>query len=177
MTDVVKADAANADVRIGRDDRRSIRSEILCAILWVVAVVAVLGFARCLVPVGIGAGDSVSRDARLTFSLGGDRLRLPQLCAFRGLLGYDCPGCGMTRSFVYSARLRFADAWAMHPVGTVLAVYLAVSVPHRLWRIGRLSLGRSSASTWRWEVGLVVLLAAVSYARWFWRCWDSWGMA
>lgn len=159
--------------RIDRDNRRSIH----LTILWVVAVVAVLGLARWLVPVGIETGDAVSGDARLAVSLGGDSLRLPQLCTFRSLLGYDCPGCGMTRSFVYSARFRFADAWAIHPMGTVLAVYLAVSVPHRLWRIGRWGVGRSSASTWRWELGLVVALAAASYVRWFWRCWESWGGA
>jgi len=164
------------DNRNRRDDRRSIH----LSILWVVAAVAVLGVARWLVPVGVGTRTTETEiaaadESYLALSLGGGSVRLPQLCTFRSLFGYECPGCGMTRSFVYTARLRFAEAWAMHPAGTLLAAYLAVSVPHRLWRIGRLSAGRRSMATWRWEIGLVGALAIVSYGRWFWRCWESWG--
>ena len=37
------------------------------------------------------------------------------LCMFKGLTGLDCPGCGMTRAFLFIGHGRFADAAAMHP--------------------------------------------------------------
>jgi len=37
------------------------------------------------------------------------------LCIVKGLTGLDCPGCGMTRAFLFIGHGRFADAAAMHP--------------------------------------------------------------
>ena len=37
------------------------------------------------------------------------------LCLFKGLTGFDCPGCGMTRAFIFISHGRFADAVSMHP--------------------------------------------------------------
>ena len=39
------------------------------------------------------------------------------LCLVKGLTGLDCPGCGMTRAFLFIGHGRFADAAAMHPFG------------------------------------------------------------
>ena len=37
------------------------------------------------------------------------------LCLVKALTGFDCPGCGMTRAFIFISHGRFADAVAMHP--------------------------------------------------------------
>lgn len=37
------------------------------------------------------------------------------LCLFSELTGRDCPGCGMTRAFIFIGHGRFAAAVAMHP--------------------------------------------------------------
>jgi hypothetical protein len=45
---------------------------------------------------------------------------LPQTCWTRRILGLNCPGCGLTRSFVLAADGRATGAWQVHPVGTVV---------------------------------------------------------
>jgi len=37
------------------------------------------------------------------------------LCLVKGLTGLDCPGCGMTRAFLFIGHGRLADATALHP--------------------------------------------------------------
>lgn len=57
----------------------------------------------------------------------------PVLCPFRLLTGLPCPGCGLTRSWVYLAHGQWSDAWLANPFGIVsmlgvLAFVLAVVV-------------------------------------------------
>ena len=37
------------------------------------------------------------------------------LCLVKWLTGLDCPGCGMTRAFLFIGHGRLADAMALHP--------------------------------------------------------------
>lgn len=60
---------------------------------------------------------------------------LPPLCAFRALLGLDCPGCGITRSLIYAFHGRFYDSYMMHIWGIPLAVILVAQIPYRLSRL------------------------------------------
>jgi hypothetical protein len=136
----------------GRDvDSDSIR----CCVIWITAVAAVFSIALLVTP-----------ESRQKLSISGLGVTLPELCTMRRLTGFDCPGCGLTRSFVLAVRFRLADAWAMHPVGTLLVGYLAASVAQRLWRLKRLLGGRPSRSTAIWELGLVCSLVAAAYVRW-----------
>lgn len=51
------------------------------------------------------------------------------VCYFRNITGIPCPGCGMTRSFLYILQGEFAKAWHMHPFAygwIVLAVIFFV---------------------------------------------------
>lgn len=52
----------------------------------------------------------------------------PVVCPFRRLTGLPCPGCGLTRSWVYLAHARWADAVAAHPFGALAAVAALVLV-------------------------------------------------
>jgi len=47
-------------------------------------------------------------------------------CLFRWATGIDCPGCGMTRSFVHCAQLEPVEALRMHPAGPFLLAALAL---------------------------------------------------
>lgn len=42
------------------------------------------------------------------------------LCPFRRITGLPCPGCGLTRSWVYAAHGWWGDSFAAHPFGLVL---------------------------------------------------------
>ncbi|MBS4753199.1 DUF2752 domain-containing protein [Nocardioides sp. zg-ZUI104] len=45
----------------------------------------------------------------------------PVLCPFRRLTGLPCPGCGMTRSWVYLTHGWWQDSFLAHPFGAVAA--------------------------------------------------------
>jgi hypothetical protein len=55
----------------------------------------------------------------------------PVLCPFRALTGLPCPGCGLTRSWVYAAHGWWRESFASNPFGLVVVaavVLLAVVV-------------------------------------------------
>ncbi|MCA9490880.1 MAG: DUF2752 domain-containing protein [Myxococcales bacterium] len=62
---------------------------------------------------------------------------IPVLCGFRRLTGIPCPGCGLTRSFVYLAHGHPIDAFRMNVFGPFLFAYVAGQVPYRAWLLWR----------------------------------------
>lgn len=57
----------------------------------------------------------------------------PVICPFRRLTGLPCPGCGLTRSWVYLAHGWWRESLAAHPFGVVavaaaLALVVAVAL-------------------------------------------------
>lgn len=62
----------------------------------------------------------------------------PVICPFRALTGLPCPGCGLTRSWVYAANGWWRESFASNPFGLVVVAFvvvLAVVVVRR--RLGR----------------------------------------
>jgi hypothetical protein len=69
---------------------------------------------------------------------------LPPTCVSWNLFGIRCPGCGLTRSFVYLAHGDWSAAWQMHRLGWLLFAVLLAQFPYRilaLCRPGRPPLG------------------------------------
>ena len=67
----------------------------------------------------------------------GDRValagvRLPPTCASRSIFGVNCPGCGLTRSFVLLAHGDWSAAWQMHPLGWLLGLATVAQLPYRI---------------------------------------------
>ncbi len=93
----------------------------------------------------------------------------PVLCPFRLLTGLPCPGCGMTRAWVYLAHGWWRESFAAHPFGVVavaLLVALVVGVLLARWR-GRPppDLDRLVRQTWlRWVVAAWLAYAVVRLA-------------
>ena len=52
----------------------------------------------------------------------------PVVCPFRLLTGLPCPGCGLTRSWVYLAHGQWRDSFLAHPFGVVLIALLVALV-------------------------------------------------
>jgi hypothetical protein len=52
----------------------------------------------------------------------------PVICPFRRLTGLPCPGCGLTRSWVYLAHGWWRESLAAHPFGIVAVVAAAALV-------------------------------------------------
>ena len=64
-------------------------------------------------------------------------VELPPLCGFRRLTGWSCPGCGLTRSFVFMGHGMLVDAWGVHKLGPALFVLVSTQIPWRVWKLWR----------------------------------------
>lgn len=60
---------------------------------------------------------------------------IPMMCSFRRITGYGCPGCGMTRAFVYMAHGQVLEAFRMNPVGPPFFAFILSQVPWQGWRL------------------------------------------
>jgi len=86
------------------------------------AAVAVIGCAFLL---------EVRSDQRVALALV-PQWPLPETCPARYLFNVECPGCGLTRSFIYLARRDLRAAWRMHRLGGILATLVVLQIPYRL---------------------------------------------
>ena len=77
--------------------------------------------------------------AGVAISLGGQTL--PSLCTFRNLTGWDCPGCGMTRSFISLAHGQWYESLNYHPLGWLMFGMVAFQIPFRGVQLSRLRRG------------------------------------
>lgn len=61
------------------------------------------------------------------FFLTEERLEsFPSICLLHSLTGYDCPSCGLTRSFIAFTHGNFNDAVRFHPAGFTIFILLSV---------------------------------------------------
>jgi hypothetical protein len=88
---------------------------------------------------------------------------LPPSCVSRTLLGLNCPGCGLTRSFIHLAEGDWAASWRCHRLGGLLAAVLILQVPYRLVALRRH--GRPLIPT-RWQGRLGLALIALLIVNW-----------
>jgi hypothetical protein len=57
---------------------------------------------------------------------------IPASCPSQVIFGVDCPGCGLTRSFIHLAHGDWHRAFLKHRVGWLLALAVVLQVPYRL---------------------------------------------
>ena len=56
-------------------------------------------------------------------------------CPWKRVTGFDCAGCGMTRSFCAMSDLRWSDAFALHPAGPMIYIGATIRWLQSIWRI------------------------------------------
>ncbi len=83
--------------------------------------------------------------------------QLPPLCTSRALLGTPCPGCGLTRSFVYLAHGDVAASWRAHRLGWLIALLVVAQVPYRLVEIARPRRRPRGAALPRWLLFMLLV--------------------
>lgn len=83
---------------------------------------------------------------------------LPSVCQLKNITGLDCPGCGLSRSFINIAHGDLHAAWGHNPAGGLVFLFVLAQIPYRcaqLWRIRRglpeLNWPRLS----NWSIGIV----------------------
>jgi hypothetical protein len=62
---------------------------------------------------------------------------LPSACPSQRYLDFECPGCGLTRSFVAIAHGEWEFSFAYHRVGILLYIFFALRVPVHAWLLSR----------------------------------------
>lgn len=93
-------------------------------------------------------------------------LSLPELCGSRALFGIECPGCGLTRSFVALAAGDIRESLRFHRVGWLLALAVAAQFPYRgfaLWEL------RHRVRDRRWPAWCGQVLIAALLGNWLLR--------
>ena len=56
---------------------------------------------------------------------------VPPLCVFVNVLGTECLGCGMTRSFIFTAHGDLDAAWLLNRGGPPFWLLIASQIPYR----------------------------------------------
>lgn len=89
---------------------------------------------------------------------------LPETCGSRLFFGMSCPGCGLTRSFVYLARGEFSNSYQVNRVGGVIAIAVLLQIPYRVLAL-RSCRYNVSPQTAKWFGNFLI---AVLVANWIW---------
>lgn len=82
---------------------------------------------------------------------------VPSLCMFHNITGLDCPGCGITRSFIFALHGQWYGSYLMHLWGIPLAAIVTFQIPYHLWRAAGGSAVKLHPNLTRWLRMLVVI--------------------
>lgn len=91
---------------------------------------------------------------------------LPPLCQMKLLTGLDCPGCGLTRSFIALAHGQFAESFRFNPAGPLWFAFLALQIPYQAVQIARIRLGKCPLDLMWWGQGLIYLALTALIGQW-----------
>lgn len=108
----------------------AVRSTVSSAI-WFHASMLILS----LIVVGLSVSMRVPGEEQVY--LPGIKYPVPGMCASRMFLGVNCPGCGLTRSFICLGHGQIERAWHFNPGGIVFYLFVVAQIP---WRITQLIL-------------------------------------
>ncbi|PQO33147.1 DUF2752 domain-containing protein [Blastopirellula marina] len=89
---------------------------------------------------------------------------LPPTCGMQNTFGLDCPGCGLTRSFIALAHGDLTASLAFNPGGILVFGLVLFQVPYRIAQLLRVRSGQetwdlTTVSLWFWSLIGVVLFA------------------
>lgn len=98
------------------NDERTSNSKRQLSILIVAICTFAILIAVLLTPTAPGAS--------LTFA----GLQLPPTCGSVRTLGIECPGCGLTRSWVSAVHFRLSESFAHHRLGWLVLLYAMLQI-------------------------------------------------
>ena len=88
---------------------------------------------------------------------------LPDSCMSRYWFGVDCPGCGLTRSFICMSQGEFARAAHFNFAGPLAYLFAVIQIPWRGWQLWRWKkFGEAFYSPWLFAAPIVVLCVLIA---------------
>jgi hypothetical protein len=91
---------------------------------------------------------------------------LPPLCQMKMLTGMDCPGCGMTRSFIAAAHGQWRDSFRFNPAGPLWFAFSTLQIPYQSLQLRRISRGKRPLDLTWWGQGLIYACLAALILQW-----------
>ena len=91
---------------------------------------------------------------------------LPPLCQMKMLTGLDCPGCGLTRSFIALAHGQWRDSFRFNPAGPLWFAFLAIQIPYQALQLHRISRGKRPLDLSWWGQGMIYACLAALILQW-----------
>jgi hypothetical protein len=85
---------------------------------------------------------------------------LPALCGSRTLFNIECPGCGLTRSFVALAAGDWRASLSANRVGWLVALAVVLQIPYRWYALRELRT-KIAMRTWPLWCGYMLIVALV----------------
>ena len=110
----------------------------------------------------------MTSEGETTVRVPGISMPMPESCISRRIWKIDCPGCGLTRSFISMSHGKFPSAFSFNPAGPLVYLFVLIQIPWHAYQILRLvSLRRPIESGWLY-VPLYGMSAAI-LVQWLWR--------
>ncbi len=114
----------------------------------------------------LGAAFALSlRGAKGEEAVAWQGVQLPILCASRAWFGLECPGCGLTRSFVALAAGDLSQSLRYHRVGWLVWLAVVLQLPYRVYSLWEL---QTSIVQRRWTTWFGNFLIATLLSNWVW---------
>ncbi|NLL06946.1 MAG: DUF2752 domain-containing protein [Clostridiaceae bacterium] len=85
----------------------------------------------CLIPLLVSFMLTIN-GSYTTIRIGDSVHRFGFPCIFKLSTGYNCPVCGMTRSYIFMSKLDIMSAWRMNKAGVLLYIFCVFQIPYRL---------------------------------------------
>ena len=120
------------------------------AIGWVIVPLAILLCAAVL---------SIGEDRKVLVPW--FNVALPETCSLYARFGVDCPGCGLTRSFIEIAHANPMAALHLQPLSWILFAYVAAQIPLAIYHVKGIPSETLNRLTRVNEWGLVSLAIAL----------------
>lgn len=140
MNSVVGTIPSDPDPLVGESvSRTNPRTQVAAIWFWLLAAMVILSLSFLF---------EVAGDRRVVVRFWG--AQLPESCGMYARFGINCPGCGLTRSFVYMSAGEVGNALKINPVGILGYLFLVLQIPIA----ATLLLPREKRRRWiseRWE--------------------------
>jgi len=93
---------------------------------------------------------------------------LPPSCPTKVLFDTDCPGCGLSRSFIALSHGEATAAFLLNPAGPYLYLLAWLQIPYRIWVLRRRVPVDKRPQALRWAGNLAI---AALFGSWIAKLW------